>query len=55
MGNDGVFFMKYEDFCQYFNEVNVCHLMEKSAYEVEEMYADAKDGTYFMFNVKEED
>lgn len=25
--NDGIFFMEYEDFCHYFNEVHICHLL----------------------------
>ena len=27
--NDGMFFMHYSDFCDYFNEVHFCNMLEK--------------------------
>lgn len=55
MGEDGIFYMDYEDFCDFFNEINFCHLLEKPTYEVEEFKPDGKHGTIYMFNVKNED
>lgn len=51
--NDGLFYMLYEDFCHYFNEVHFCYMLEKAIYEVEPMYADGKHGSIFTLNVKQ--
>ena len=32
MGEDGIFFMDYSDFCEYFNDINFCELLEKPTY-----------------------
>ena len=52
MGDEGVFYIEYEEFCDYFNDVNFCHLLDKPTYEVETFEPDAVHGEIFMFNVK---
>lgn len=44
--------MQYEDFCENFNEINFCNLLENPKYEVEEFEPDGKHGSIYMFNVK---
>ena len=45
--------MSYSDFCHYFNEVHLCHMIDNPMYEVEKMYADKKHGSLYTFNVRE--
>ena len=52
MGEEGIFFIFYEDFCDYFNDINFCHLLEKPTYEVENFKPDSKHGNYYKINVK---
>ena len=54
MGEDGIFFMTFEDFCEYFNEINFCNLLEKPNYEVETFTPDSKNGNIHVLNVKTE-
>lgn len=55
MGEDGIFFMTYDDFCDYFNDVNFCHLLNKPTYEVETFKPDTKNGNIYKLNVKNTD
>ena len=53
-GNDGIFFMTYEDFCHYFNEVHLCYLLDNPKYEVEPIPINKKNnGSLFTFIVRE--
>ena len=47
--------MRFEDFSDYFNEVNLCYLVNNPKYESEKMKCDKKHGTVYELTIHSSD
>lgn len=51
LGNDGIFFITYTDFCRYFSQVHFCLLEKNGNYLSEPLYCDKKHATLYNIEI----
>jgi len=52
--NDGVFFMAYEDFLKYFDDIQVCYVHDSFQYTSKRVTSDANHAKYFKVKIEKE-
>jgi len=52
--DDGIFFMAYEDFLKYFDDIQICYVRDNNKYQSHRVTSDANHAVYFKVKIEQE-